>query len=303
MATGFPPGKLTEIIDLKNASSKCEYNGNPPNPNVYKGVGGFLFSDTPMVCTGELGGRPYKIDCSILGDSQDLEAPRLKEARIKAASVVVSLEQTLWITGGYDGSKVLLTTERITPGTPSESGPALPHPIYGHCMVTLGDNDIMVIGGYTGATFPTETSTYDITDWDTAAPKAGPNLRMGNEGMGCGLLTTDDTGKYVVVVAGGSRAGSEQNIEVWFVDQGANQNFVSKGQLPFRWYNGEGVTYMNSLILVGNQDSTNWKKILRITCSSGGCQHEVMSQALKDGRYENVAMLIPENFVNCTQTI
>merc|ERR1712061_47814 len=69
--------------------------------------------------------------------------------RSYAASVV--LNNTLWVTGGFDQSgKLLKTTEFVTKDGQTSQGPDLPLALQGHSIVPLKSGAFILIGGYGG---------------------------------------------------------------------------------------------------------------------------------------------------------
>ena len=56
----------------------------------------------------------------------------------------------LWITGGYSDTEELVSTEFIFSNGSIINGPNMPAIRYSHCMVTLHDGKVMILGGYPG---------------------------------------------------------------------------------------------------------------------------------------------------------
>ena len=63
-------------------------------------------------------------------------------------------EESIWVTGGFDGISHLKSTEILELGKGSlekpEKGPDLPARMSHHAMVKLDRNNILIIGGYDG---------------------------------------------------------------------------------------------------------------------------------------------------------
>ena len=67
----------------------------------------------------------------------------------RISSAAVAINTSLFVTGGHvDGGEPLSTTEYIHADGNVSTGPDLPSPRAGHCMVALPSGKAMIIGGY-----------------------------------------------------------------------------------------------------------------------------------------------------------
>ena len=60
------------------------------------------------------------------------------------------VKDRLWISGGYYDTNEHASTEFIFSNGTIINGPNMPAIRYSHCMVTLHDGKVMILGGYPG---------------------------------------------------------------------------------------------------------------------------------------------------------
>ena len=71
--------------------------------------------------------------------------------RYPAVIVLGDKKDTIWMTGGYEGQNAQSSTHFIRPGGEVLSGPSLPLPLTGHCIVQITDDKFFLLGGYIGS--------------------------------------------------------------------------------------------------------------------------------------------------------
>ena len=261
----------------------CKYNGKYPLSNGIEGAtGGFLLGNKLFICGGSLidySDQPLK-ECYTPGFSEATAV--MTEARSFASSVVLTMEPYLWVTGGWNGTNRLQSTELVSQNT-TKPGPILPEPMSHMCIVTTGTDQIMIIGGTTNSGHSKKSYKYDMSDQNDTKYENGPTLRVQRSALACGLLLTEDKRDLTVVVAGGGDA--EKSIETWTVQDDSRESFQLKGELPYEWQAGASasVPTINSLILVGNRKSYG-DKIIKVQCTSQKCSSEIMAQKLEIAR-------------------
>ena len=197
VATGYRDkgtATKTELIDLSTASNKqCELGDYPIE--VYKATGG-LVKQRPVIC----GGYPATSDCYTLKQGTWQFLSSMSEKRKGASSAV--LNDRLWVAGGKDdGGNTLKSTEYIHPNGAVTTGPPLPEPLSGHCIVKLNSTTVLLTGSYTSSMrdttlyFNAETSQFDN----------GPRMLHGRFNHGCAVYNSPLHGnRPVAIVAGGS---------------------------------------------------------------------------------------------------
>ena len=273
------------LILGNNTNPACKHNINYPLLNGVDGATGAFFpGNKPLICGGSLNNGSYLKECYVLGYSE--VAAFMTEPRAFASSVVLTTQPAIWVIGGWNGKSRLQSTEVIS-HKGSNPGPSLPNALSKACVVTVETDQILILGGQTNSGYSKETYLYNMTDLSNPSYASGPEMTVQRSEMGCGLLSTQDTGEMMVIVAGGE--DSKQSIETWHVN--VYQSFKQNSQLPHDWYGGASVSVsiMNSVILVGNKMSTHNNHVLKIQCTSQKCTTEIIPQHLQSGRHATVA--------------
>ena len=164
----------TEVIDLTNSSLK--YDLLPDVSERFGSVGGLLLGQ-PLICGGyNCYENEYFQDCIKLGQSET-KHDFLLEKRCGAASVVLD-QKTLWITGGEDGDKDLLTTEFISLHHSPLKGPDLPFTIERHGLVYFNEKSIYMIGGFQDKKISNRTWIINLSNGFSI--KEGPPMNVPN---------------------------------------------------------------------------------------------------------------------------
>ena len=146
IATG-DDGSYSETIEIIDLS----ISGNYQCPDwvdypiaVYGTVGGLL-EGIPIICGGK--NIAYTTDkCYKITAKNNEHVFTMSTVRSNAAFVTIN-DSKLWITGGADHSKNVLSSSEFIQLNGTMPGPELPIPLAGHTMVNI-DNDLtIVIGG------------------------------------------------------------------------------------------------------------------------------------------------------------
>jgi hypothetical protein len=114
--------------------------------------------------------------------------------RENAASIVFN-DNTLWVTGGYNG--VILASTEYVKMTGTMLGPDLPMALEYHAMVAINSTCSMVIGGNADSAL---TFFYDHNDDEWIN---GPSLIQGRWNHASGIVTDEVTDEHFVTVTGG----------------------------------------------------------------------------------------------------
>ena len=117
--------------------------------------------------------------------------------RENAASIVLN-DNTLWVTGGYNG--VGLASTEYVKMTGTMLGPDLPMALGYHAMVAINSTCSMVIGGanYNGISALTFFYDHNEEEWIN-----GPSLMEERIHHAAGIVTDEVTGEDFVAVTGG----------------------------------------------------------------------------------------------------
>jgi hypothetical protein len=112
----------------------------------------------------------------------------------------------LWLTGGGLGSEVTKSTELVQL-TGTTLGPYLPLEVYSHCLVSLNDTTILLIGGCLRDGNETKATYYYNTDHKTWTD--GPSLTIGRFTHSCALFKSPQYGHTDTVIVTGGMMNSE----------------------------------------------------------------------------------------------
>ena len=156
VATGNGYTDKCQVIDVSSSTS-C---GNLPSYpySMYHAAGGVI-NNTPIICGGDRpSGSPRQQDSCYRfnenSNSWNLHCKMTSRRYYHAASVI---QDALFITGGnYMGS-----TEFIHANGTVTSGPNLPVARHGHCMVTLHDSKVIIIGASSPSSLYKNVLVYD----------------------------------------------------------------------------------------------------------------------------------------------
>jgi hypothetical protein len=197
-----------EVIDLADPTNVCHTSvlEDYPIDKLVAASGGLLSSNIGLICGG-FATSMYQDRCFSFTDSSIEANVKLLQARQQAASVVINGGTTLWITGGkLSGGATTYSTELVElNGT--KSGRDMPLALRIHCLVSLDDETIILIGGTNGgiasmssATFYYNTENRTWTD--------GPSMITGRGGHSCALFKSAKHGR-TVIVAGGMNSATQ----------------------------------------------------------------------------------------------
>ena len=163
------------------------------------GASGGVINGSPMVCGGyNYNNNAPKDESSCYSHDKELNIWKqhaiMNHARDVPASVV--LDKSLWVTGGWGGSR-LKSTEFVRGDGTVTMGPDLPTARSGHCMVTLHDGKVMIIGGY-----PT---LHDVLVFDQSNNifTTGPSTLEKRYYHACTLFNSPLHGNRPIVLAAG----------------------------------------------------------------------------------------------------
>ena len=100
-----------------------------------------------------------------------------------------SKKNSLFITGGTsrNANGILASSEYVYANGTVESGPDMPVARYGHCMVTLHDGKVMILGSYDPASLHKNVI---IMDPATNSFSSGPSLNYVRRDAGCTLFNS-----------------------------------------------------------------------------------------------------------------
>ena len=164
--------------------------------------GGGLLNDTPVICGGYYTGKVYNYESACYYHNKITNAWKLLGNMHNARSEFgfAQLNGGFWVTGGHAPSLTTSTEIIHLNGTISLDKP-LPTVQAGHCMVTLNQNDVLIIGGYPPANFK-KTMFYKK---NSRSYTNGPRMNHNRYSHACCVFNSQlHKGQPVVLAAGGA---------------------------------------------------------------------------------------------------
>jgi uncharacterized protein YaaQ len=209
-----------EIIDLNDPSKVCQPSADYEYPiDKITGASGCLLkkNNIALIC----GGIRYRTrldDCFAIIDNAIRATTKLTQPRSHAASVALN-GNILWMTGGYlDGSVPTNSTEFVQlSGT--RPGPDLPLELQKHCLVSLNETTVLLIGGELADWTWSKATFYCNHNHQTWSE--GPSLITARTSHSCALFKSPLHGHTdTVIVTGGYKGDWLDSTEFLNLDTG-----------------------------------------------------------------------------------
>jgi hypothetical protein len=216
VTTGSDVGsKKIEIIDLVNTASVCHPRvlDDYPFDQVAAASGGLLKNNIVLICGGSSPLVGINSSCFAITDTTIEPSVQLIYPRYGAASVVLNIN-TLWITGGLINVTVRTRSTEFVNPTGTRPGPDLPHTVAWHCLVSLNETTVLLIGGEVPSGTVSKNTWYYNNDHHTWT--TGPSLINGRAHHSCAMFKrlwlNSPQHRYMntdtVIVAGGYNRGT-----------------------------------------------------------------------------------------------
>ena len=205
-----------QVIDVSSSTS-C---GNLPSYpySMYLAAGGVI-NNTPIICGGRISsGFPTQQESCYRfnenSNSWNLHCTMTSRRSIHAATVI---NDTLFISGGVDGILKLASTEFIHADGTVTSGPNLPEARNGHCMVTLHDSKVIIIGANYPSSLYKNVLVFDPAD---NSYTTRPSMSYERRNSACTLFHSDlHNGRPVVLAAGGWKQATAEVYDYTYANQ------------------------------------------------------------------------------------
>jgi hypothetical protein len=233
VTTGGDVGsKKNEIVDINNPTNVCvpKFWADYPLDQVQGASGGLLTNNNALLICGGEGSRLLD-DCFSIGINSNphgiKKTATLTQPRGYASSVVLN-STSLWLTGGRLGSGYTKSTEFVQL-TGTSPGPDLPLEVAGHCLVSLNDTTLILIGGNLQSGTNSKATWFYNTDHKTWTD--GPSLTIARHAHhSCALFKSPQHGHTdTVIVTGGWNGATLASTELLYLDSNSWQS--GKGQL------------------------------------------------------------------------
>ncbi len=267
---------------------------------VHSAIGGLGFQENPIICGGVQNGiSTYSNKCYSLENNKWVSSLSMNSERALAAAAQLQDGKILG-TGGYKGAGFSInSTEILTEEGWGNKIPSLPVNISFHCMVTVNSTTVIVIGGFQNGQISGKTFffTFGEESWSE-----GPELKSKRDFHSCGKIRRDKESQEMSIIVAGGWDGSSFLSSVQILDAGSNE-WQPRPQLPFGIDESEMVEDQNGgVILIGGESSSSARLDTLYHLPHGGqdAKWTKMEQTLKTERNRHMAILVPDNIVDCS---
>jgi len=288
VATGTD-GDYSQVVDLQS-TKKC--SNLPSYPVLLSGATGGLINGSPLICGGY--GRPRgeshlsdddQPSCYMYDKTSQTWNWHSNTETKRYASASALVKGTLWVTGG---SPDVASTEFIHGNGTITTGPSLPTARSSHCMITLHDKRVMILGGFSNSNLK---SVVIFNPADESFTN-GPTLLYKRYHAACTLfLSALHDNRPVVLVAGGSDQATAElfdytNGDAWeeieslpWTDDLIGLDFYGARALPSLAGNGAILQHA--------------EKLYELKCSTSSCNWKILWQTLIKPVSGAVMMYLP----------
>ena len=203
------PSDICQVVNVNSSSTAC--SNLPSYPISTHAATGGLLNGSPTICGGSTSGG-ISDSCYVFDKSKNSWKLHcsMKSGRSEHASTLV--KDALFITGGHyqSSSSPLASSEYIYANGTVESGPDLPAGRWCHCMVTLHDDRVLILGAEAPGSLYRNVIIYDALDNSFTS---GPSMNYNRRCAACTLFESPlHNGRPVVLVAGGYGAGPTSEV-------------------------------------------------------------------------------------------
>jgi len=281
---GVSSGGKVEVVDVLS-NTTCRQP--PPYLERVTWSAGDVNKDGNLVVCGGASyeTRSYTSSCYKLDSSTNqwtFHSSLLKRRSIHAA---VAVEGGVWMSGGYDGSNFLSTTEFVRDDGKVQNWNDLPSGRSNHCMIDLLNGSIMITGGY-----PTINETWLFNIRSRSFTRAPSFLNGGRSHHACARILSPMHGfRPIVVVAGGAHSG--KSVEVLDYTS-PNARWQQITQLP----DGRGFDYWSIRMISTSKGLFVFKQknIYHLNYDGTSFQWEKLQQTLKHDCQYAVVKVLPD---------
>ena len=259
-----------------------------------------LFDDSVPIFCGGYDDHLNNCECFRYKQSRWLSFARLSPCRWYSGFGYLTNQltgKTKFVVAGGENDQDLSKVEAFD-GTSWHNLPDLPSSITNHCMVTVNEKVLLLIGGWTGQSTTSKTYFFNSekNEWSP-----GPDLSTPRSSFACATVNwknpSGGQSENVVVAAGGKNKGYIWTVELLYI------NNISRGwqpgpELPHEVSNSELVEYKDSVVLVGGYG--NYGRYLYQLSTPDGPWIK-MEQTLPVTKHDHVAFLIPDELADCRQ--
>lgn len=299
----------TEVLDVNHSLNLTRIcvRLSPVAPEMIKhATGGILSGSKIIICGGQLVfPNPYALtsitnQCFEVTSSGLIKFSSMTFKRAFAASLAVNQGKKLWVSGGFNDSEILTSTEYIEHEV-SYLGPDLPLPLTDHAVIALNESTYMVIGGATSDIDELSSKTFYFNE-DDKQWVPGPNLNYARYGHSVALGADIISGEQFVVVTGGNSFDSSEivdSVEILYLN---STEWIKGPPLPKKLTEHSMTSVGSSVYVIGGKDENNIASdgVFKLSCKNSKCFWEKQA-SLVTGRYGFVAVKVPYDLLNCDE--
>ena len=286
------------VIDLEDPSKVCKNLADVPR-KLLRATGTLFDNSKPMYCGG------YSIDlenpqcaCYAYEQSQWVLVTEMPTCRYILSSADLKNQDDgrsrFVVAGGFNTVTTVTDVVEVYDGTSWQSLPNLPYAVNGHCMVSINETTLVLIGG---SEHPSETYFYN-SEYNQWLP--GPRLLVERNRASCATVNwinpADGQLGQVVVVAGGYRLGALSSVELLYIND-IDSGWQAGPEMNKTAHNAVLVEYKNSLVLVGGLGTVDGKHLYQLSSPEGPWIE--MEQTLPGTNIDHIAFLIPDEITDC----
>ena len=200
VATGLGPwGGSQNYVGAIDPKSTASCSSLPSYPlSITYSVGGIL-NNAPLFCGGYVSSTDtVHSECYIHENNSNTWRLHANLKTKRYFSRIAPMNGGLWLIGGYNNGQRLSSTELVYPNGTVLYGPILPAPRSNHCVVTLHNGLIMIIGGW-----PDHKSVITFDPVNNLF-NTGPSTNYDRKRSACTLFYSPmHNNRPVVLIAGG----------------------------------------------------------------------------------------------------
>ena len=277
----------------------CPKPPNIPIPNSLALVG-TLYDTVPILC-GNTANESFCFDFDLKRFDWTKQLFKMDQSRMQAA--VAQIDASSWIVlGGQiynNGAPLILNTSTIFQNGTFLAGPYLPMPIFGLCAISIGNGQILLVGGKDSQLHNLKV-TYMLFFDKLNGLVTWTNLQMmstGRYGHSCGKAKYFNA--FEIIVAGGLR---ENTVEIYLLDKAI---WIEGPILERQVFSAANLQGETTFLIIGGME-------LEPFCTTKNCRLKTIHAynriqntwvektiSLNQGRRNHVAIHLPLN-VDCS---
>jgi len=281
----------SQVIDVSSSSTACA--NLPSYPFAMSYAAGGVVNGSPIICGGYRNIPSQETESCHRFDrnSNSWKWHSSMESR-RSLHVSTVVKNALFITGGWDGSRDLATTEYIYANGTVQSGPNLPVARAGPCSVTLHDGKVMILGAMTPRSLERNVI---IMDPDDKSFTTGPSLSYKRWHAACTLFNSPlHNGRPVVLAAGGINQATTEVYDYTYDNQ-----WQTIGSLPTTHDSSFGGARALPSTTGNGAYLQNNEFLYELKCTTSSCNWSEMTQQLSTPVWGAVMLYLPDSFT-CT---